>query len=185
VVTLAVGLSLGSFSAGLSQEASASKKVLLKLQSTSFKGGEMIPAKNTCTGQNLSPELNWKGVPSKTKSFALIVEDPDAPTQTWVHWVIFNIPVKPKDAMGNTYELLEGFPRDEKTREGITQGANDFKKIGYDGPCPPNGLHRYYFKLYALDRVLNLPAGISKDQLLKSMKGHILTWTQMMGKYGK
>lgn len=162
------------------------KKSTLRLQSQSFKDGGYIPAKYaSCGGQNVSPELSWKGAPPKTKCFALIVDDPDAPTQTWVHWVVFNIPAKPTDPTSNTYELLEGFPRDEKTREGILQGLNDFKKIGYDGPCPPKGVHRYYFKLYALDGPLNLPAGISKDQLLKAMQIHTLGWTQIMGLFGK
>lgn len=129
--------------------------------------------------------MSWKGVPPKTKDFAIIVDDPDAPTQTWVHWVIYNIPAKPTDPTSNTYELLENFPRDEETSAGIRQGVNDFKKIGYDGPCPPGGLHRYYFKLWALDGPLNLPAGESSYQLQKAMAKHILGFTQIMGLYGK
>jgi Raf kinase inhibitor-like YbhB/YbcL family protein len=129
--------------------------------------------------------LSWKGAPPKTKSFALLCEDPDAPLKTWVHWVIYNIPAKPKEIGGNIYELLENFPRDEKTTEGITQGVNDSNKIGYDGPCPPSGVHRYYFKLYALDSVLNLPAGAGKEQLLRAMKKHELGFTQIMGLFGR
>lgn len=171
---------------GTASQASKSKKNRLHLQSNSFKDGGMIPAKYaSCGGDNVSPELNWNNAPPKTKFFALVVDDPDAPSQTWVHWVVFNIPAKTVDITGDTYELLEGFPRDEKTREGILQGLNDFKKIGYDGPCPPNGVHRYYFKLYALDAPVNLPAGISKDQLLKAIARHTLAWTQIMGLYGK
>ena len=165
--------------------ASQKKRKGILLQSTSFKDGDPIPDKYTCKKDNVSPELNWKNPPAKTQSFALVVEDPDAPTQTWVHWVIFNIPLKQSATMANTFELVEGFPRDEKTREGILQGQNDFKKIGYDGPCPPNGQHRYYFKLYALDSMLNLPAGAMKSELLKAMAKHILGWTQIMGLYGK
>jgi Raf kinase inhibitor-like YbhB/YbcL family protein len=161
------------------------KKATLKLQSNSFQDGGLIPEKYTCKGTNISPELYWKDVPPKTKTFALVVEDPDAPTQTWIHWVVFNIPNKPKDPAIHTYELLENFPRDEKTREGIVQGANDFNKIGYDGPCPPGGSHRYYFKLYALDSTLNLPAGVAKFQLVKAMEKHILAQTQIMGLFGK
>ena len=146
----------------------------------------MIPAQYaSCNGANSSPELSWKGAPPKTRFFALIVDDPDAPSQTWVHWVVYNIPSKPVDPAGNTYELLENFPRDEEATNGILQGTNDFKKIGYDGPCPPSGLHRYYFKLYALDGPVNLPAGESKDQLLKAIAKHTLAWTQIMGLYGK
>jgi Raf kinase inhibitor-like YbhB/YbcL family protein len=160
------------------------KKSNLRLQSTSFRDGGMIPDEYTCKGKNLSPELYWKGPPLGTKSFAIVCEDPDAAMQSWVHWVIYNIPLK-IDAMKNVYELLEGFPRDEKTTQGILQGTNDFRRIGYDGPCPPEGLHRYYFKLYALDSFVNIPAGASKAQLLKAIQGHVLGWTQIMGLYGK
>jgi len=114
---------------------------------------------------------------SKTKSFALIVDDPDAPSQTWVHWVIYNIPVKPAGVDANVYELLEGFPRDDKTTGGILQGANDSNKIGYDGPCPPSGVHRYYFHLYALDTVLSLAAEATKPVLLHAIEGDIF-WTR-------
>jgi Raf kinase inhibitor-like YbhB/YbcL family protein len=182
---LGTGLVLG-WSAVLSP-AWAGGKAVLKIQSTSFKAGDYIPDKYTCKGDNISPEISWSGAPPGTKDFALIVDDPDAPTQTWVHWVIFNIPAKPKDPTDNTYELLANFPRDEKTESGILQGLNDFRKIGYDGPCPPQGggPHRYYFKLYALDAPLPLVAGDSKAQVLKAMKGHILAWNQMVGIYGK
>jgi len=183
---LAIGVVLLMAKASQAWCGTAKKKSGLHLQSASFKDGGMIPAPYaSCNGQNISPELNWKGAPPKTKFFALIVDDPDAPSQTWVHWVIYNIPAKPTDPGGNSYELLENFPRDEKTTSGILQGTNDFKKIGYDGPCPPNGLHRYYFKLYALDAPLNLPAGESKDQLLKAMGKHQIGFTQIMGLYGK
>jgi Raf kinase inhibitor-like YbhB/YbcL family protein len=162
------------------------KKSTLRLQSTSFKDGGMIPAKYaSCDGQNISPELSWHGVPPKTKDFVLIVEDPDAPTQTWVHWVIYNIPAKPTDPTSNSYELVENYPRDEESASGILQGVNDFKKIGYDGPCPPSGMHRYYFKLWALDGPVHLPAGESSYQLQKAMAKHILGFTQIMGLYGK
>ncbi|HEY5037680.1 MAG TPA: YbhB/YbcL family Raf kinase inhibitor-like protein [bacterium] len=164
--------------------AAPKKKSMLRMQSGSFKDGGMIPGKYACDGQNSSPELSWKGAPPQTKSFAVICDDPDAPSQTWVHWVIYNIPTNTVIAT-NTFELLEAFPKDEKTTQGILQGVNDFKRIGYDGPCPPSGIHRYYFKLYALDSFLSLPAGESKDQLLKAMKGHLLGWTQIMGLYSK
>jgi Raf kinase inhibitor-like YbhB/YbcL family protein len=163
--------------------AAAKQKSTLRMTSTSFQNGLMIPDKYTCKGANVSPEIQWKGAPEKTKCFALVCEDPDAPLQTWVQWVIYNIPVK-DNITKSAYLLLEGFPRDEKLTNGIMQGANDFKKIGYDGPCPPSGIHRYYFELYALDSFLNVSAGISKTQLLRAMKGHILAQTQIMGKYG-
>ena len=186
MVLVMAGLAYGRDAQGTEAKA---KKPFLHLQSSSFQDGGMIPDKYTCNGKGLSPELNWRNSPAKTKSFALVVEDPDAPLKTWVHWVIFNIPVKVSglegSPMGQTHELLEGFPRDEKTTEGILQGVNDFKKIGYDGPCPPEGIHRYYFKLYALDSMVLAPAGISEDQLLKLIKGHVLAWTQIMGTFGK
>ncbi len=148
----------------------------LRLDSKSFQKGKMMPDQFTCRGGNISPELSWKGVPPRTKSFALICEDPDAPTQTWVHWVIYNIPA-------NVFELLENFPRDEKMANGILQGTNDFKNLGYDGPCPPSGTHRYYFKLYAFDSFVPLAAGAGKDQLLKAMRAHQVGYTQIMGLY--
>ncbi len=171
------------FASDISQS-SPKVKSTLRLKSTSFQDGHMIPDKYSCKGQNISPELNWKGPPAGTKCFTLICEDPDAPMQSWTHWVIYNIPAKVDNAT-NLYELLEGFPRQEKTTEGIFQGVNDFNKIGYDGPCPPSGLHQYFFKLYALDGPVKLAAGASKAQVLKAMDKHILAWTQIMGLYGK
>src|SRR5665213_510770 len=160
-------------------------KSTFHIYSHSFKPGGAIPDQYTCKGQNISPDICWKGEPTKTKSFVLIVEDPDAPGQTWVHWVIYNIPIKKASPDGNVYELTEGYPRDEETPGGILQGSNDFKKIGYDGPCPPSGIHRYYFELYALNGILDLSAGVTKAELVTAMKGHVLAQTQMMGTYSK
>lgn len=160
-------------------------KTTFRIYSHSFKPGESIPDQYTCQGQNISPDVCWKGEPPKTKSFALIVEDPDAPGQTWVHWVIYNIPIKKVSPDGNVYDLTEGYPRDEETPGGILQGSNDFKKIGYDGPCPPSGIHRYYFELYALNSLLDLSAEGTKAELVGAMKGHILAQTQMMGTSSK
>lgn len=154
------------------------KRTTLQLESLSFKDNGTIPARFTCAGENVSPEMEWKNGPAKTKSYALICEDPDAPLQEWVHWVVFNIPK-------NVFALTEALPRDERFPNGISQGVNDFKNIGYGGPCPPAGAHRYYFKLYALDKVLDLNAGSLRSQVEKAMKGHILAWTQIMGLYGK
>jgi Raf kinase inhibitor-like YbhB/YbcL family protein len=162
----------------------AQKKTALRLQSKSFEDGKAIPDKYSCDGKDLSPELNWKGAPPKTKCFALIVEDPDASPMNFTHWVVFNIPLI-ADPDTNRFELVEGFPRDPKSDKGILQGANDFQKIGYDGPCPPGGTHRYYFKLFALDSTLPLGGGALKSQVEKAMKGHILAQTQIMGQYGK
>ncbi len=163
---------------------SEKKKPAFQMGTTSFADGHMMSDKYTCQGANISPEIHWKGAPLKTKTFALICEDPDAPTQTWVHWVIYNIPIT-KDITKPTYELTEGMPKDDVQSNGIMQGSNDFKKIGYDGPCPPKGLpHRYYFELYAVDSVLPVSAGFTKSELMKAMKGHILAQTQIMGLFG-
>lgn len=165
--------------------ADSNTKSTFHIYSHSFKPGGAIPDQYTCKGSNTSPDVCWKDEPAKTKSFALIVEDPDAPGQTWVHWVIYNIPMKKASPDGNVYELTEGYPRDEETPGGILQGSNDFKKIGYDGPCPPSGIHRYYFELYALNSILDLSAGVTKAELVTAMKSHVLARTQMMGTYSK
>lgn len=149
----------------------------MDLKSTVFSPGGMIPAKFSCDGTDVSPPLAWDNAPSGTKSFALICDDPDAPMGTWVHWVYFDIPAATKS-------LPEHIEVIATPSNGGRQGLNDFRKTGYGGPCPPSGVHRYYFKLYALDTALNLPAGTTtKDKLLKAMEGHILTQAQLMGKY--
>ncbi len=148
----------------------------MEIKSSAFGSGEMIPAKYTCDGADFSPPLDWSGSPAGTKSFALVCDDPDAPMGTWVHWVIFDIP--PSATM-----LAEGITREKDLPGGGTQGINDFRKIGYGGPCPPGGTHRYFFKLYALDTMLGLKPGITKDQLLKALRGHILAEAQLMGTY--
>ncbi|NPV05388.1 MAG: YbhB/YbcL family Raf kinase inhibitor-like protein [Syntrophaceae bacterium] len=148
----------------------------MEIKSSAFGNGEMIPVKYTCDGADFSPPLEWTAGPAGTKSFALICDDPDAPMGTWVHWVIYDIPP-------TTLMLAEGITREKELPGGGTQGINDFRKIGYGGPCPPGGTHRYFFRLYALDTVLGLKPGITKDQLLKAMKGHILAEAQTMGTY--
>ena len=125
---------------------------------------------------DVSPALNWDGVPEGAKSLALIVDDPDAPGKTWVHWVLFNIPA---GAGGLPAEI----PAYAALESGARHGTNDFRRLGYGGPCPPGGTHRYFFKLYALDTVINLESGITKAQLLEAMEGHILDQGQLMGKY--
>ena len=138
----------------------------------------MIPRQYTCDGANISPPLSWDSIPDSTKSFALICDDPDAPGGTWVHWVVYNIPA-------NVKELAEKIPLQENLANGAGQGKNDSRKIGYSGPCPPGGTHRYYFKLYALDVVLDLNPGATKNDLLRAMEGHILATGQLMGKYSR
>lgn len=148
----------------------------IKMKSTAFGEGGMIPKKYTCDGEDVSPPLSWGPVPGGTKSLALICDDPDAPMGTWVHWVLFNLPP-------NIQELPENIPPQKMLENGAKHGITDFRRLGYGGPCPPGGTHRYYFKLYALDTEINLDAGITKKQLLKAMEGHILAEGQLMGKY--
>ena len=148
----------------------------IKLTSTAFKDGEMIQSKYTCDGVNVSPPLSWFGVPANAKTIALIVDDPDAPGKTWVHWVIYDLPA-------GTNSLPENVAKEEELVLGGKQGTNDFKQIGYGGPCPPHGTHRYYFKIYAVDAAAALPPGATKDQLSKAMEGHIVAQGQLMGRY--
>ncbi|MDR4508616.1 MAG: YbhB/YbcL family Raf kinase inhibitor-like protein [Candidatus Brocadiaceae bacterium] len=148
----------------------------IEVKSAAFDEGGMIPKKYTCDGEDISPPLSWSAVPSGTKSIALISDDPDAPMGTWVHWVLYDLPA-------NIQELPENIPSLKMLENGAKQGITDFGTIGYGGPCPPGGTHRYYFKLYALNKKLDLKAGITKKQLLEAMKGHILAEGQLMGKY--
>lgn len=148
----------------------------MKIESSVFKEGNSIPEKYTCDGNDVSPVLSFMGIPQNTVSLALICDDPDAPAGTWVHWVLFNIPP-------NTKGLTEAVPSEKVLANGAKQGTNDFRNIGYGGPCPPSGTHRYYFKLYALDRMLDLEAGATKWQLVQAMKGHIISEAQLMGRY--
>ncbi len=147
----------------------------LSISSPSFKEGEKIPAKYTCQGQDISPQLTCSGVPEHTKSLALIMDDPDAPGGTFTHWVIFNIPP-------NSSGLPEAVPTEPQLPDGSQQGRNDPGKIGYNGPFPPPGRpHHYRFTLYALDKKLDLKAGASKEQLLRAMEGHIIEQGRLTG----
>lgn len=148
----------------------------MELKSLVFDAGGSIPKKYTCDGPDLSPPLIWNTVPDRTQSLALICDDPDAPMGVWVHWVIFNLPADARD-------LPEGVPPQKMLPNGAKQGINDFRRIGYGGPCPPSGEHRYFFKLFALDAKLDLEAGAKKADLLKAMEGHILSESKLMGKY--
>lgn len=148
----------------------------IKVTSSAFEDGGMIPAKYTCDGADISPPLQWAAVPESTKSIALICDDPDAPMGTWVHWVLFNLPA-------GTIELAENIPADKTLPGGAKQGVSDFGRIGYGGPCPPSGTHRYFFKIYALDTEVDLTAGAGKPDLEGAMEGHILGEGQLIGKY--
>jgi Raf kinase inhibitor-like YbhB/YbcL family protein len=148
----------------------------LQIASSAFAEGEMIPVPNTCDGPDVSPDLGWTGAPADTKTLALICDDPDAPVGTWVHWVLFNIPA------GETGLPAEVAP-DPVLGNGATHGTNDFGRLGYGGPCPPGGTHRYFFKLYALDTALGLESGATKAQVEAAMQGHVLAEAQLMGRY--
>jgi hypothetical protein len=140
----------------------------MHLSSTSFQDGSQIPAKYTCSGEGLSPQLAWNAPPARTASLALIVTDPDAPQRTFTHWVLYDLPA-------GTRNLTEGVPDMGRLPDGALQGHNDFGAIGYGGPCPPPGApHHYIFTLYALDTKLNLPAGEKRAQVEAAMQGHIL-----------
>jgi len=153
-------------------------KMSIQVTSSAFADGGSIPSKYTCDGADVSPPLKWNSVPDTTKSIALIADDPDAPRGTWVHWVVYDLPASLR-------ELPEKVPAEKILGNGGRQGMTDFKKIGYGGPCPPSGTHRYYFKIYALDRMLEIAPGATKAQLLKAMEGHVLAEGQLMGKYTK
>jgi Raf kinase inhibitor-like YbhB/YbcL family protein len=150
----------------------------MNIKSSVFEEGGDIPQKYSCDGEDISPPLSWSGAPETTKSFALISDDPDAPMGTWVHWVIYNIP-------GSSSGLDEDVPADETLSDGSMQGQNSWNRIGYGGPCPPGGTHRYYFKLYALDTELDLKPGASKKELERAMKGHVVAEEQIMGRFSR
>lgn len=151
----------------------------MDIESASFEHGQTIPRKHTCDGPDLSPPLEWSGVPTGTQSLALVADDPDAPMGTWVHWVIYDLP-------GETRALPEGIPTTETLPRGGVQGRNDFGRVGYGGPCPPPGRpHRYFFKLYALNARVNLPPGATEQDIQKAMEGHILAEAELMGTYGR
>jgi len=148
------------------------------LKTTAFVERGTIPQKYTCDGADISPELTWAGAPTGTQSVALIAYDPDAPVGTWTHWVIWNIPPEKT--------LPDGVAKVETLEEGTRQGKNDFKRIGYGGPCPPPGKpHRYFFRVYALDAKIDTKPGASRSELERSMKGHVLAQAELMGKYGR
>lgn len=148
----------------------------MKLTSSAFVDHDLIPLKYTCDGDNISPPLNWEEIPPETQCLVLIVDDPDAPGKTFVHWVVYDIPPIVK-------QLPEKIPVSKTIPSGGVQGKNDFGKLGYGGPCPPSGTHRYFFHLYALDKKLNLEAGLSKNQIEATIRGHVLATVELMGKY--
>lgn len=141
-----------------------------------FMDGQSIPRKFSCDGSDISPKLTWKNSPAGTASFVLLVNDPDAPSGDWVHWVLYNIPA-------NLNQLEEGIPAEKCVANGILQGRNSWHQVRYGGPCPPSGSHRYFFKLFALDCPLILEPGAERQEVLHAMQGHILAQAQLMGTY--
>ncbi len=149
----------------------------MRLASTAVRHGQPMPETHGGDGGDRSPDLAWSEIPVETRSFALVVDDPDAPRGVWVHWVLFNLPA---DAV----ELAAGVPRAPELPSGARQGVNDSGDVGYGGPCPPRGAsHRYFFRLYALDCALNLPPGVNRSDLDEAMAGHILAEATLMGTY--
>lgn len=149
----------------------------LVLKSSAFAPGSEIPKKHTCDAEDVSPALEWNAPPQRTVSFALVMDDPDAPNGTWVHWVMWNLPA-------GAHELPEGVKKRDPLEDGTRQGRNSFGKVGYNGPCPPHGKpHRYFFRLYALDEKLDLTPGSSNVVLQQAMQGHIIVEADYMGTY--
>jgi len=158
--------------------AQPTEEIVMSFEVTSpaFANAEAIPADYSCKGRNISPTLTWSEPPAAAQSFALIMDDPDAPMGTWVHWVIFNIPASTRD-------LKESTPTNPQISDGSLQGKTSAGSNGYHGPCPPSGTHRYFFKLYALDTMLDLSSNADKKDLLAAMEGHILANAELMGTF--
>lgn len=149
----------------------------IQVTSTAFSEGQPIPEKYTCQGRDISPPLQWTEAPAGTRSLALIAEDPDAPMGTWVHWVLY-------DLSAAATQVAEDVPKSQYLPDGAKQGLNDFRRLGYGGPCPPAGKpHRYFFTVYALDKVLDLKPGVTRKELERAMENHILAQGQLMGTY--
>jgi len=146
----------------------------LSLKSQAFAPNSQIPSQYTCQGDDVSPALVWQNSPTNTRSFVLIVDDPDATNGTWTHWILFNIPA-----------VVQSLPESSKSPVGAISGRNSWGKTGYGGPCPPSGTHRYFFRLYALDTLLSLNASATVQDVTKAMQKHILANTELMGLYKK
>ncbi len=176
LILMAIGACQGSERGIQLPEGTASE---LQITSSVFENGGVIPGPYTCDGDDVSPPLSWSELPAGTQSLALIFDDVDAPAGIWVHWMLFNIPT----AAGS---LPEAVPAEETVAEVGVQGSNSWQRLGYGGPCPPQGSeHRYYFRLYALDITLNLKANAIRTDVEKAMSGHILAEGQLMGRYSR
>jgi Raf kinase inhibitor-like YbhB/YbcL family protein len=147
----------------------------MSLTSTAFENGGAIPAKYSKEGGNISPPLSWSGVPDGARQLALIMDDPDAPSGIFVHWLLYNVPP-------GAGKIAEGFSTQALTN-GARQGRNGFGEVGYGGPRPPSGTHRYYLHLYAVDTDIELPSGATRAELDRALRGHVLQEAQLMGRY--
>ena len=150
----------------------------IEVWSSAFGEGDRIPSDFTCDGTDRSPPLEWSGVPANAQSLALIANDPDAPAGDWVHWLVYDLP-------SSLTRLSAGIPKGGRLLGGGLQGRTDFGVLGYGGPCPPRGTHRYFFRVYALDAMLHLKSGVTKKELLTALQGHILAEGVLMGKYDR
>lgn len=175
-VLFLAGMLLSSFPVfGQTEDAMAQK---IKVWSSAFGDGEGLPSDFTCDGAGMSPSLEWSGVPSDTGSLVVIADDPDAPGGDWVHWLVYDLPP-------SLTQLVAGIPEGGRLSGGGSQGRNDFGALGYGGPCPPSGTHRYFFKVYALNGMLHLKPGVTKKELLTAMQGHVLAEGRLMGTYAR
>jgi len=175
--SFSISTQAGGWQGNVILDAKGAGSMTFSISSSSFSQGGEIPRKFTCDGADVSPELTWTTPPAGTQSFALIADDPDAPAGTWTHWVLYDLP--PQITV-----VPEGMSKVDEVPSGGRQGRNDFRKIGYGGPCPPPGKpHRYFFKIYAVDRMLNLKPGSSKQEVEQAMQNHILGQAELMGKY--
>ena len=147
----------------------------MKIVSRAFNDGDSIPTRYTCDGDDINPPLEITDIPEDAETVALIMDDPDAPSGTWVHWLFWNVPI-----INHSYNIDEGVEPDD-----AVYGTNDFDKLEYGGPCPPFGTHRYFFKAYALDRDLDLEGGATKDELMIEIEKNMIDWAQLVGKYSK
>jgi Raf kinase inhibitor-like YbhB/YbcL family protein len=150
----------------------------LRLASPAFRPGQEIPRRHTCDGDDISPALRWEDPPPGTRTYALIMDDPDAPGSTWVHWVAFDLPT-------DSQTLAEHVPASATLKAGGRHGKNSWGRSDYGGPCPPSGRHRYFFRLYALDAELGLPTGADAGEVRKAMEGHVLATAELMGTYSR
>ena len=175
--SFSISTQAGGWQGNVILDAKGAGSMTFSISSSSFSQCGEIPRKFTCDGADVSPELTWTTPPAGTQSFALIADDPDAPAGTWTHWVLYDLP--PQITV-----VPEGMSKVDEVPSGGRQGRNDFRKIGYGGPCPPPGKpHRYFFKIYAVDRMLNLKPGSSKQEVEQAMQNHILGQAELMGKY--